>query len=472
MSTYNDMMIDLRSFKVILLLLGLSIVLSPQGLACFVHVYSPFGKIVVSRKIEIPTTSHVGSINLKKFSIHKNDGLQNLREQLSFTFPYDLEKKIPRRIWQTWKVNLSDKSFPDYYKPLVQKWMDAGFQYTLISDSDIVPLLELWYHEVPLVLEAFRAMPVTILKIDFLRYLLLYAKGGIYSDLDTNLLKPLDHWPSLNTTYFKSLRNDNDPIQYQYFDSTTIKPATRYEEPGLVIGIEADPDREDWNDWYARRIQFCQWTIQAKPGHPVLRELIINITATTLYSVSDTHSTYKYWIVGKRKDDYNINYRHERLSDRHYNPNNLKNSTNVDGTDIMNWTGPGIFTDILFEYFNNLVRTNKDILLLNSNMQGERISQVPIMKFYGKIKKALLGLNIIPWEFFSLITEPVLVDDILVLPITSFSPEVNQMGSKSRYDKMAFVQHHFCGTWKKTADRNKKNNKIHYKNDFKVDEKK
>ena len=68
------MMIYLKFFKVILLLLGLSIVLSSQRLACFVHVYSPF------EKIEIPTTSHVGSINLKKFSIHKNDGLQNLRE--------------------------------------------------------------------------------------------------------------------------------------------------------------------------------------------------------------------------------------------------------------------------------------------------------------------------------------------------------------------------------------------------------
>ena len=51
---------------------------------------------------------------------------------------------------------------------------------------------------------------------------------------------------------------------------------------GLVVGIEADPDRPDWADWYARRIQFCQWTIQLKRGHPMLRELIAKITDITL----------------------------------------------------------------------------------------------------------------------------------------------------------------------------------------------
>jgi mannosyltransferase OCH1-like enzyme len=41
---------------------------------------------------------------------------------------------------------------------------------------------------------------------------------------------------------------------------------------GLIVGIEADPDRDDWHDWYSRRLQFCQWTLVSKPGHPILRE--------------------------------------------------------------------------------------------------------------------------------------------------------------------------------------------------------
>jgi alpha 1,6-mannosyltransferase len=37
------------------------------------------------------------------------------------------------------------------------------------------------------------------------------------------------------------------------------------------------------------------------------------------------------------------------------------------------------------------------------------------------------------------------VGDVLVLPITSFSPGVGQMGAKEYDDPMAFVKHDFEG---------------------------
>src|SRR5690606_38373108 len=115
------------------------------------------------------------------------------------------------------------------------------------------------------------------------------ARGGIYADIDTQALQPATEWIS-----------------------SQFKPSS----VGLVIGIEADPDRPDWAQWYSRRIQFCQWTIQSKPGHPVLREIVANITMETL-------ERKKKGILKKKLDK------------------------------VVDWTGPAVWTDTIFDYFNN-----------------------------------------------------------------------------------------------------------------------
>lgn len=411
----------------------------------------------------LPTSSHCENLNLKSFS-SEGKPLMDLREQLTYTFPYDSQKPIPRRIWQTWKVGSDSKDFPSGFRSLQKEWTSAAsesFEYSLVPDDHIIPFLENLYGEVPLVVKAFKAMPVNILKADFLRYLLLYARGGIYSDMDTLPLKPLDSWPSLDSAYLQELKMSKSPIPYKSYDPKKI-PDSNSEGPGLVIGIEADPDRLDWNDWYARRIQFCQWTIQSKPGHPILRELILNITATTLNSVSNTKNSIQSLLDKNHINDYNVNYRDKKGRNDTYPHETLKTKSNVDGTDIMNWTGPGIFSDIILEYMNNLIEKNSDVVLLNGNLDTPTSPEPKqnndldksTRKFYKKISKSLQSNNVIPWEFFSLITEPVVVDDIMVLPITCFSPDVNQMGAKSSTDELAFVKHMFKGSWKDDADNN------------------
>lgn len=429
-------------------------------------INSKYGKFFNNgSKVQLPTTSHLDGINLKKFSASSGP-LVDLREQLSHAFPYDAKSPIPRRIWQTWKVGAESAKFPSTFRSYQKDWTERAnsdsFEYSLVPDDHIIPLLENLYGEVPLVVKAFKEMPVNILKADFLRYLLLYARGGIYSDMDTVPLKPLGAWPSLDREKFNGLVRENNPIPYKNYDPKKGQvhisdDSGGYDEPGLVIGIEADPDRHDWDDWYARRIQFCQWTIQSKPGHPVLRELILNITATTLNSVSTTKSQVQTLIDVSHARDYNVNYRDKRGLNESYPHEAAKKSSNVDGTDIMNWTGPGLFSDIILEYMNNLIKENSDALLLNGNLEAssnEPVDTKSTKKFYKKISTSLQSNNVVPWEFFSLMTDPVIVDDILVLPITSFSPDVEQMEAKSSSDEMAFVKHMFKGSWKMEADNN------------------
>jgi alpha 1,6-mannosyltransferase len=283
---------------------------------------------------------------------------KSLRNRLRYQFPYDLEAKFPAIIWQTWKYAPADGRFDESLRPMEASWTEKhpGFVHEVITDDAAGYLIEYLYASVPEVVEAYKAMPIPVLKADFFRYLILLARGGIYSDIDTRALKTTGAW--LPEEYDRS-------------------------QVGIIIGIEADPDRPDWADWYSRRIQFCQWTIQSKPGHPILRDIVASITEEAL-----TMKQQRVLKTGKMTKS------------------------------VMEFTGPAVWTDSVFRYFNN-----EDYFDFSDR-----------------------DTNITYSDFFA-ITEHMKIGDVIVLPITSFSPGVQQMGAGDDDDPMAFVKHEFSGTF-------------------------
>lgn len=284
-----------------------------------------------------------------------------LRTRLEYYFPYDMEGKFPAYIWQTWKVGPGSGQFDEHLRPLEASWSikHPSFIHEVISDLGADHLIKYLYASVPEIVNAFNAMPVPVLKADFFRYLILLARGGIYSDIDTEALRPAFEWLP------------------QQLDRSSV---------GLVVGIEADPDRPDWAQWYSRRIQFCQWTIQSKPGHPILREIVARITERALSLKSAGH-----------------------LKHGHV-PTNIS---------IVEFTGPAVWTDTIFDYFND----------------------PDYFEFDPQVG------NITAQDFFNIKSQKK-VGDIVILPITSFSPGVGQMGAGEPDDPMAFVRHDFEGSWK------------------------
>lgn len=280
----------------------------------------------------------------------------SLYDKLAYQFPYDLESQFPAYIWQTWKHNPQDDQFE--FHDQEKSWTDhhPGFVHQVITDDVAVNLLRLLYASVPEVLDAYAALPLPVLKADFFRYLILLARGGVYSDIDTYAIRSALEW---------------------------VPKRIPRSSIGLVVGIEADPDRPDWKDWYSRRIQFCQWTIQAKPGHPVLRDVVARITAETL----------------RRKRTGELG----RMADE----------------GVVEFTGPAVWTDVVFDYFND--------------------------PRYFDMAHSAAGL--IDWRNFTGMEKPRKVGDVMVLPITGFSPGVGQMGAKDIDDPMAFVKHEFEGAF-------------------------
>ena len=280
---------------------------------------------------------------------------QPLRKQIAYTFPYDAEGKFPAYIWQTWKYTPASGDFGEAFRPAEASWTELHptFVHEVITDSVASHLIRHFYASIPEIQEAYESLPEPVLKADFFRYLILLARGGIYTDIDTTALKSAVEWVPSEV------------------------PRSSY---GLVVGIEADPDREDWHDWYSRRIQFCQWTIQSKPGHPVLVDIVASITEETL----------------RRKKAGELDKKHMKS--------------------VVEFTGPAIWTDTIFRFFNNAEYFDM------STSKGN-----------------------ISWHQFTGIKQAKKVGDVVVLPITSFSPGVGQMGAGEEDDPMAFVKHNFEG---------------------------
>jgi alpha 1,6-mannosyltransferase len=166
-----------------------------------------------------------------------------------------------------------------------------------------------------------------------------------------------------------------------YWIPKTVDPLT----VGLVIGIEADADREDWAQWYSRRIQFCQWTVQSKPGHPVLRDAVATIIEEATRMKAEGKLT-------KSKMDKSI----------------------------IEFTGPAMWTDAIFRHLNDPAHFD-----IGSDGQNQK-NNITALDFTGMKAQKKVG-------------------DVVVLPITSFSPGVNHMGAGDSEDPMAFVEHEFQG---------------------------
>ncbi|OUT20975.1 hypothetical protein CAS74_003972 [Pichia kudriavzevii] len=370
--------------------------------ACLIVVYSQCFNGLSTYNARRMQNSSMDTYNMKTtyddlhIKYNKLPTNASLRAQLSYYFPYDTNSKIPQSIFQTWKSKPGDSNFPMDFLGTVSSWeKNEGYAHTIFTDNVLDDWVHTEFSNVPDLVRAWDLLPKIILKADFFRYLVIYARGGIYSDMDTFCLKNIHDWAPFNERY------------------------TKGEQIGFVIGIEADPDRPDWAEWYARRIQFAQWTIMGKRGHPFLRELISRIVEETLRK---EHMGYIKHVEGKDS-----------------------------GSDIMQWTGPGIYTDTMFDYLNNILSDGDYGSGFGIGSKYWNDGEKYKLK-HQEVNKDGLPLHfkdmVVNYKAFTGLREPKVIDDVMVLPITSFSPGVGQMGSRSPRDPMAFVQHIFHGSWK------------------------
>lgn len=94
---------------------------------------------------------------------------------------------IPKIIHQTWKTN----EIPKEWLPFVRKVkeLNPGWQYKLWTDSDNDEFVK---NEYPEFYNIFKGFSRGIMRADVIRYLIMYKIGGVYLDLDYEVLQPFD----------------------------------------------------------------------------------------------------------------------------------------------------------------------------------------------------------------------------------------------------------------------------------------
>ena len=95
--------------------------------------------------------------------------------------------KIIHQIWFSWKTNEIPAKHLEYQKKLID--LHPDWEYKLWRDEENYEFVKQNY---PDFYPTFMALPKNIMRADIIRYLIMAKVGGLYLDLDYEMLKPFD----------------------------------------------------------------------------------------------------------------------------------------------------------------------------------------------------------------------------------------------------------------------------------------
>ncbi|TGO66785.1 hypothetical protein BOTNAR_0054g00240 [Botryotinia narcissicola] len=152
---------------------------------------------------------------------------------------------FPEKIWYkagTQGVSAEAESFRNHCLEL-----SPTYEYEILDDEAASEYVYKWFSDRPDIITTYFSLNVPILRADLLRYLILWAEGGMWMDLDVSCGEvPIHRW------VLKEYR----------------------EAANLVVGLEFDWPWENDNFLHA---QFTSWTIMAKPHSPHMMQVIDDI---------------------------------------------------------------------------------------------------------------------------------------------------------------------------------------------------
>ncbi|OWZ53328.1 alpha 1,6-mannosyltransferase [Cryptococcus neoformans 125.91] len=290
-------------------------------------------------------------------------------------------------------IHMTDKTFNPQNK-FIQSWEETnskdGWQINFLDDQQAQGWVENNFKRSD-VEWAWNFMHRGVLKADFLRYLLPLVHGGVYSDVDTRPIRPIEQWDQLNTEY----------LDLTATDGPSWKTALST-HPAVVVAVDVDVHaKQGWERYWPRPLGICQWTLSSAPNHPIFLDAVRRV-------VNASHVV-QAW--EEQRDEKITRLEREQPWGWSREVNRLQKLGRNEAMNVMEWTGPGLFTDSVLAF-----------LLSRYNVTWHR----------------LRGLE-----------HPLRIGDVLILPITAFSPGGEKdFRAKGPDSPQANVLHNFRGSWK------------------------
>ncbi|KAI4280675.1 MAG: hypothetical protein L6R35_005847 [Caloplaca aegaea] len=157
---------------------------------------------------------------------------------------------IPKQIWQ---INFDHPHYHDL-GPAIHSWdhLNPQHNHAILTEATARDIIQKHYADDPKTLKTYLDLHSMILKSDYLRYLVLAAVGGVYSDLDTDAVKPIDEW---------------------------IPPELAQRGIRAIVGIESDKmDGPNLVPGLYMPVQFAQWTLACSARHPMMVRMAEAVT--------------------------------------------------------------------------------------------------------------------------------------------------------------------------------------------------
>lgn len=264
-------------------------------------------------------------------------------------------------------------------------------------------------HEVQDVAWAWSALDRGVLRADMLRYLLPLVKGGVYVDTDTQPVAPIAEWGQEDVQWYNVNRTDGPNWHAKFAD----------QDAAIVLGVDVDVHSDlDWQRIWPRPLGICQWALASAPAHPILLEVVRRVVRNTAYvRAMREYEESKKALEAQEKSFRAAKARLEEEGrtalqiDRPLVQHDSPKEEDFDHLGVINWTGPGVFTDAVMAY--------------------------------------LLARYRVSWKDLRGLTRPTRIGEVLILPITAFSPGGHKdFGAGLPGSPQNALVHHFQGSWK------------------------
>jgi mannosyltransferase OCH1-like enzyme len=148
---------------------------------------------------------------------------------------------IEKNIFQSWNTRDLPKPVQDKIDKF--KAMNPDYKYQLYTDEEIDKFVNENYPGE--IAEAYNKLNIIVAKVDFWRYLVLYKYGGVYLDIDSNIVKPLN----------QLIKDEDEAI------------------------ITSENSRHVNMDRRTTYVCYVQWALIFKKDHPILKrtvDMIVN----------------------------------------------------------------------------------------------------------------------------------------------------------------------------------------------------
>ncbi|KAM0747476.1 hypothetical protein T439DRAFT_90253 [Meredithblackwellia eburnea MCA 4105] len=269
----------------------------------------------------------------------------------------------------------------------------ANFQINLFNDADVFSWIKARF---PLgtIFDEFSNLPINILQFDLFRLLVLYGRGGVYTDADTHAMKTFEQWGEgavdLTDEGMMMIVAASEGRGKNGHEEQDLPPPVNKQPPALVVGIEWSGRTETnvLNPLYTRTVGVVQWTFGATAGHPVVLDSIRKVVrhSQRAMRVQD----------GEEEDDDDDLDEDAGEGPLHFDPEGERM--------VLEWSGPAVLSDALARYlrtrwgvslesvgrFPHPVRVG-DVLILPIGALNARTST------FLKWLDWALGRNLTPW---------------------------------------------------------------------------